>query len=176
MRAEDAVNTVTSCSGTLVLRVTVNRNLNTPQWTNVNTPNNYVTTISETHSVAMSIYRIQAVDGDDKVCVYPVPTNWLHMSFLLSKATQIWYVCLFFQAPNNQVTYAMTANSPNRNLFFVDVDGFVYLRNSLVGTTGDPYTVRNATSPCVQLLTRNIWALNVYSWLYVWFVLNLNMN
>lgn len=75
MRAEDAVNTVTSCSGTLVLRVTVNRNLNTPQWTNVNTPNNYVTTISETHSVAMSIYRIQAVDGDDKVCVYPVPTN-----------------------------------------------------------------------------------------------------
>ncbi|XP_078316513.1 protocadherin Fat 4-like isoform X2 [Crassostrea virginica] len=111
VRAEDAVNTVTSCSGTLVLRVTVNRNLNTPQWTNVNTPNNYVTTISETHSVAMSIYRIQAVDGDDK-------------------------------APNNQVTYAMTANSPNRNLFFVDVDGFVYLRNSLVGTTGDPYTVR----------------------------------
>lgn len=75
MRAEDAVNTVTSCSGTLVLRVTVNRNLNTPQWTNVNTPNNYVTTISETHSVALSIYRIQAVDSDDKVCVYPVPTN-----------------------------------------------------------------------------------------------------
>lgn len=83
---------------------------------------------------------------------------------------------LFFQAPNNQVTYAMTANSPNRNLFFVDVDGFVYLRNSLVGTTGDPYTVRNAASPSVQLLTRNIWAMNVYSWLYVWFVLNLNMN
>lgn len=44
--------------------------------------------------------------------------------------------------PNNVVTYAMTANSPNRNLFFVDVDGFVYLRNSLVGITGDPFTVR----------------------------------
>jgi hypothetical protein len=37
----------------------------------------------------------------------------------------------------------MTATSPNRNLFFVDVDGFVYLRNSLVGVTGDPYTVRD---------------------------------
>lgn len=46
------------------------------------------------------------------------------------------------QAPNNVVSYAMTANSPNRNLFFVDVDGFVYLRNSLVGITGDPFTVR----------------------------------
>lgn len=68
VRAEDAVNTVTSCSGTLVLRVTVNRNLNSPQWTNVNTANNYVTTISETHSVSLSVYRIQAVDTDDKVC------------------------------------------------------------------------------------------------------------
>lgn len=68
VRAEDAVNTVTSCSGTLVLRVTVNRNLNSPQWTNVNTANNYVTTISETHSVSLFVYRIQAVDTDDKVC------------------------------------------------------------------------------------------------------------
>lgn len=68
VRAEDAVNTVTSCSGTLVLRVTVNRNLNSPQWTNVNTANNYVTTISETHSVSLDVYRIQAVDTDDKVC------------------------------------------------------------------------------------------------------------
>ncbi|XP_065921690.1 protocadherin Fat 4 isoform X2 [Magallana gigas] len=111
VRAEDAVNTVTSCSGTLVLRVAVNRNLNSPQWTNVNTANNYVTTISETHSVSLSVYRIQAIDADDKV-------------------------------PNNVVSYAMTTNSPNRNLFFVDVDGFVYLRNSLVGITGDPFTVR----------------------------------
>lgn len=68
VRAEDAVNTVTSCSGTLVLRVSVNRNLNSPQWKNVNTANNYVATISETHSVSLSVYRIQAVDADDKVC------------------------------------------------------------------------------------------------------------
>lgn len=53
-------------------------------------------------------------------------------------------IIVFFvpQVPNNVVTYAMTTNSPNRNLFFVDVDGFVYLRNSLVGITGDPFTVR----------------------------------
>ncbi|XP_062579030.1 protocadherin Fat 3-like [Saccostrea cucullata] len=111
IQATDAVNTATSCSGNLVLRVTVNRNLNSPVWINVNSPNNYVRTIFETQSVTQFVVRIQATDSDDK-------------------------------APNNVVSYAMTTNSPNRDLFFVDVDGYVFLRNSLVGQTGDPYTVR----------------------------------
>ncbi|XP_062582056.1 cadherin EGF LAG seven-pass G-type receptor 1-like, partial [Saccostrea cucullata] len=111
IQATDAVNTATSCSGNLVLRVTVNRNLNSPVWINVNSPNNYVRTIFETQSVTQFVIRIQATDSDDK-------------------------------APNNVVSYAMTTNSPNRDLFFVDADGYVFLRNILVGQTGDPYTVR----------------------------------
>ncbi|KAJ8319080.1 hypothetical protein KUTeg_004171 [Tegillarca granosa] len=73
--------------------------------------NNYEAIIFETHNVLVPVYTVEARDSDDR-------------------------------APNSVVSYSIASNSPNRNLFYIDSSsGQVFLKSSLVGVLGDPYTV-----------------------------------
>lgn len=56
-----------SCSKNRVIRVTVNRNLNSPVWSNTDSPNNYVEEIFETHDVTRPVKVVVATDADDRV-------------------------------------------------------------------------------------------------------------
>ncbi|OPL21573.1 protocadherin 4 fat, partial [Mytilus galloprovincialis] len=55
-----------ACSTTRVILVTVERNLNAPQWSGTNTPNNYVVEILETHDVTIPVKVLAATDADDR--------------------------------------------------------------------------------------------------------------
>ncbi|CAG5130538.1 unnamed protein product, partial [Candidula unifasciata] len=43
--------------------------------------------------------------------------------------------------PGSQLTYQIAPGSSSQNLFIIDTNGQLYLRKTLVGQTGDPYTV-----------------------------------
>ncbi|KAL5018742.1 hypothetical protein ScPMuIL_004464 [Solemya velum] len=100
------------CSTTGTLIVTVNRNLNAPEWQRTvpaNT-NNYEVTILETHS-SLPVYTVSATDSD-------------------------------VRPPNNVVNYRFDQFSPNTDIFTVESGtGQVFLKISLLGRTENSYEV-----------------------------------